>query len=80
MASCQFSFDNFTFLSNFAQINHILLFSNLSSLTEFGLGFSIDNDYFDMGLKTGKLLNEIILNFTIRRDNYDIGIFFVIII
>jgi ABC-type uncharacterized transport system substrate-binding protein len=51
--------DNFEMISNFSKENKVLLFSNLGSLTELGMAFSLDLDYFDVGLKTGYLANRV---------------------
>ncbi|MEM7181418.1 MAG: ABC transporter substrate binding protein [Spirochaetota bacterium] len=52
--------ENFEFLSKFTRDRKILLFSNLAGLTEFGVGFSLDIDYYETGVQTGKLLNQVI--------------------
>lgn len=53
---------SFELVSDYCKKNRILLFSNLSSLTEIGLGFSLDADLFDTGIKTGELANEVMKN------------------
>ncbi|NBU99598.1 MAG: hypothetical protein EBS19_15550, partial [Spirochaetia bacterium] len=55
-----YSRENFEALSKFCKENNILLFSNISSLTDLGIGYSLDLDYFDLGIKTGNLANEVI--------------------
>jgi len=55
-----YSKENFELLSKFCKENRILLFSNISSLTDLGIGYSLDLDYFDLGIKTGNLANEIL--------------------
>ena len=60
LADPLYSRENFEVLSKFCKENHILLFSNISSLTDLGIGYSLDLDYFDLGIKTGNLANEIL--------------------
>ncbi len=62
LADPLYSRENFETLSKFCKENHILLFSNISSLTDLGIGYSLDVDYFDLGIKTGNLANEILKN------------------
>jgi ABC-type uncharacterized transport system substrate-binding protein len=57
-----YSKENFEILTNYSKENHVLLFSTLSSLTDLGLAYSLDMDYFDMGIRTGNLANEQILD------------------
>lgn len=50
----------FELVSDFCKKNRILLFSNMSTLTDLGLGFSLDADIFDTGIKVGELANEVL--------------------
>ena len=59
LADPLYSKENFEILSKFCKENNILLFSNLSSLTDLGIAYSLDLDYFDIGIRTGNLVNEI---------------------
>jgi len=51
--------ENFEVLSEYAKKNNILPVSNIASLTDLGLSYSIDQDYFEIGIKIGNLLNQI---------------------
>lgn len=52
--------ENFEKLSIFCKYNKILLFSHISSLTDMGIGFSLDADLFETGIQTGNLINNVL--------------------
>jgi tetratricopeptide (TPR) repeat protein len=63
-----YSKENFEVLSGFCKQNRIMLLSNISSLTDLGIGYSLDVDYFDLGIKTGNFANDILKD--LSKCNY----------
>lgn len=54
-----FDKENFSILSEFAKKKQIPLIANFNSLTELGIGMSLDIDYYGLGVQTGNLLNDL---------------------
>ena len=60
--------EDFEILSKYCRENKILLFSNISLLTDLGVGFSLEPDFLEMGKNIGSLTEKVV------QGNEDCGL------